>query len=198
METFFAKIIFAIFAAIAVCDSYDPETEIAKRLEIFRKTCQKYDDDLTYEYSSKTIFHYSLSPGASGGSWTRTRKRRMMSQVSDHCALPANSAGQLCPDLLDDMTKISCSVLFITLNMLAYHLAHKRSLRSVGRGVNTEGAHVRSQRALCERQGKFFLKISSVFSFVWHTSRVWTALLQFRRKIYRLRSAQNEGPDVVS
>ncbi len=99
MEIFFAKIIFAIFAAIAICDSYDPETEIAKRLEIFRKTCQKYDDDLTYEYSSKTIFHYSLSPGASGGSgdsggsWTRTRKRRMMRQVSDH---RATAASQLC------------------------------------------------------------------------------------------------------
>ncbi len=41
--------IFTIFV-ISVCNSYDPEAEQAKRLETFRKTCKKYNDDLTYEY----------------------------------------------------------------------------------------------------------------------------------------------------
>ena len=37
-------------AAVVSVSSYDPGSEQIKRLEVLRKTCQKYDDDLTYEY----------------------------------------------------------------------------------------------------------------------------------------------------
>ena len=54
MDSFLVKI-FLTSLAISAARSYDPEAEMAKRLEIFRKTCQKYDDDLTYEYPGEDL-----------------------------------------------------------------------------------------------------------------------------------------------
>lgn len=35
--------------------TYDPGAEQIKRLETLRKTCDKYDDDLTYEYPGTAL-----------------------------------------------------------------------------------------------------------------------------------------------
>ena len=52
MKNFCLILFFTIFV-INVCSCYDPEAEQAKRLEIFGKTCKKYNDDLSYEYPGK-------------------------------------------------------------------------------------------------------------------------------------------------
>lgn len=42
-----------LFSVLTICNSYDPAAEQIKRLETYRKTCQKYNDDLTYEYQGE-------------------------------------------------------------------------------------------------------------------------------------------------
>ena len=61
MSKIFVNLIFVVSAVVSVSNGYDPETEIAKRVDHFRKTCQKYNDDLTYEYHGKyTLYHGEL------------------------------------------------------------------------------------------------------------------------------------------
>ena len=42
-----------VFLVFEICNSYDPAAEQTKRLDRYRKICQKYNDDLTYEYQGK-------------------------------------------------------------------------------------------------------------------------------------------------
>ena len=49
MLSFRIILICELAVLVSVC-SYDSGSEQIKRLEILRRTCQKYDDDLTYEY----------------------------------------------------------------------------------------------------------------------------------------------------
>jgi hypothetical protein len=51
MSKHWTLVLFA-FSVVSSAD-YDPEKAISERLDIFRKTCRKYDDDLTYEYGGK-------------------------------------------------------------------------------------------------------------------------------------------------
>ncbi len=41
-------------------NSYDPGQEQIKRLETLRRTCQRYDDDLTYEYPGTVKTNYLI------------------------------------------------------------------------------------------------------------------------------------------